>query len=180
MSWFCLYISWSYYYHFISMVLVLVYAYKYLTFLKECSCRIMPVAAKWVNFDFLFSLLFHKWIVLECNSKCFTLQVLPSSKCFRNSVIFESCLWSSALYLFLLMIIFLMWAQFFPTVSVLWLLMIYLFYHAYYHYHSCLWNWFLPISKLLMLWQPQDFLQEQLYFSQCFYITGINLPLKLN
>lgn len=127
MSWFCLYISWSYYYHFISMVLILVYAYKYLTFLKECSCRIMPVAAKWVNFDFLFSLLFHKWIVLECNSKCFTLQVLPSSKCFRNSVIFESCLWSSALYLFILMIIFFMWAQFFPTVSVLWLLMIYLF-----------------------------------------------------
>lgn len=115
MSWFCLYISWSYFYHFISMVLILVYAYKYLTFLKECSCRIMPVAAKWVNFDFLFRLLFHKWIVLECNSKCFTLQVLPSSKCFRNSVIFESCLWSSALYLFILMIIFLMWAQFFSN-----------------------------------------------------------------
>lgn len=170
MPWLYLQISWSYH-HFISMVLIPVYACKCQTFLKYCSCRIMPVAAKWVNFDFLVRCFFHKWIVLECNSKCFTLWILPFSKCSGNSVIFESCFQSSALYLFILKIIFLVLAQIFPMVSAFWLLMIYLF-HL---------DWFLLtiISKRLMLWQPQVFLHEQLYFSLCFYIMGINL-LKLS
>lgn len=138
--------------------------------MSNFSERIMPVAAMCANFDYLIRLFFHKWIVLECNSRHFTLQVLPFSKCFGNSIIFESCFLSSGLYLFIPMTIFLMWAQIFPMVSLLWLLMVCLF-HL---------DWFLPtrISKLLTLWQTQDFLQEQLYFSQCFYIMEINLPLK--
>lgn len=60
----------------------------------------------------------------------------------------------------------------FSMVSSFWLLMIYLF-HL---------DWFLLtiLSKWLTLWQPQVFLQEQLYFSLCFYIMGINLLLKLS
>lgn len=113
LPWLYLQISWSYCHHFISMVLIPVYACKCQTFLKDCSCRIMPVVAKWVNFDFLVRLFFQKWIVLECDSNCFTLRILPFSKCSENSVIFESCFQSSALYLFIPMIIFLMLAQIF-------------------------------------------------------------------
>lgn len=70
--------------------------------MSNFSERIVPVAAKWVNFDFLGRLLFQKWIVLECNSKCFTLRVLPLSKCSGNSSFLKAvCNPQPSIYLFL-------------------------------------------------------------------------------